>query len=194
MKRILLLLAICFSAGLVQAQGITLGIDGGYGIPQGDFGDAYSGGGGAELRARVYPMDKLHIGVNAGYFVYPAATTVSGALLSADGNYSVIPITAGVEYYFFDKIVKPYAGLDVGLYLNSFKSTVEVLGTKSTATTSESYFGLAPNAGVMFGLSPITNLNVGIKYPTIFGKNAQDETETQSFLMFQVGLHFKIGL
>ena len=194
MKRIFLLLAICFSAGLVQAQGITLGVDGGYGIPQGDFGDAYSGGGGAELRARVYPMDKLHIGVNAGYYAYPSASTVSGSVLSVDATYSVIPITAGVEYFFFDKIVKPYAGLDLGLYLNSVKSTVEELNTKTTSTASESYFGLAPNAGVMFGLSPITNLNVGIKYPTIFGKNAQDETETQSFLVFQLGLHFKIGL
>jgi hypothetical protein len=194
MKRILLLLAICCSAGLVQAQGITLGIDGGYGIPQGDFGELYSGGGGAELRARVYPMDKLHIGVNAGFYVYPDATTANGAPISIDRTYSVIPITAGVEYFFFDKIVKPYVGMDLGLYLNSVKSTVEVLNNKTTSTVSESYFGLAPNAGVMFGLSPITNLNVGIKYPTIFGKNAQDETETQSFLMFQVGLHFKIGL
>ncbi|MBX3101520.1 MAG: outer membrane beta-barrel protein [Bacteroidetes bacterium] len=193
MKKILVGLFLLLGS-TAFAQGISVGVDGGYGVPQGDFGDAYSGGGGAELRARFYPMDKLHLGLNTGFYVYPSASTVNGQALSVEGTTSIIPITAGIEYYFFDKIVKPYIGLDFGLYMSSVKSTVEVLNTKTTTTKSDNNFGIAPNAGVMFGLSPVTNLNIGVKYPTIFSEDSNGDSQTNSILLFQVGFHFKFGL
>lgn len=190
MKKRFLLICLLALPFAMQAQGILFGLDAGYGVPLGDFSDASKGGVGGELRARFYPKDNFMVGINAGYYYY--AMKDAAGLDNLKGGTSFIPVTAGFEYFFFTTVVKPYVGVDAGLYNSSFKQTynqvINATKTEVEVSGSESNFGVAPNVGVMIGAGG-TNLNACIKYVNVFGDGS-----TSSMLLYQLGIAFKIGL
>lgn len=191
MKKRFLLICLLALPFAMQAQGILFGFDAGYGVPVGDFSESSKGGLGGELRARFYPKDNFMVGINAGAYYY--ALKDNNGLDNLKGGTTLIPITAGFEYFFFTTIVKPYIGVDVGLYNSSFKQTFKVLGQEMEVSDSNSNFGVAPNIGVMIGAGG-TNLNACIKYVNVFGEDAAGDTQTSSMLLYQLGIAFKIGL
>ena len=73
---------------------------------------------------------------------------------------NIMPITVGAHYTFLTDKVRPYAGLNLGIY--RFKA--EVFGNSQ----SESYFGFHPKAGVSLEITENIFIDVTAKYHIAF--------------------------
>ncbi len=107
MKKLFLVLAIAAIATSAIAQEDTrdkpflfsIGLEGA--LPVGDFGDAYSFGIGGTVQGEYKAAEDLGITLNAGYITYSGKDiTVSGVGIFKVPSFGLIPVLAGVKYYF----------------------------------------------------------------------------------------------
>lgn len=172
--KILFLVLMGFVALNTQAQfkvGLTVGPQ----IPMGDFGDAYNIGFGGNVVGKYMLNDNMAIGLNIGYNSF--GSDVDGV------SSSMMPITALYEYHFGENEFKPYIGADLGLYNYSWKMEIDMpFVGKTKIDDSKMYFGFAPTAGVLYGLSDKFGLCGNVKYHII-----TTEGSSSSFLGINVG-------
>lgn len=124
---------------------------------------------GVNLMVRHALSDKLNVGANVGYFA--KSQTIFGTKITSFS----MPITATTEYIVVDGDLQVYGSFDLGLYRFGVRS--------SNNTSSSSEFGVAPGAGVRYGINDNLSLDVAVRYNVIFFEN-----NTSGVLGTNVGL------
>jgi len=166
--------------GLSQNERVKLGVNGGVQVPMGDFGriaKIYFGG---NISAEYLVFPKIGIGLNAGYYAYELEMVGKGYKELP----SLIPVTLAGKFYPLTKSIRPYIGVEAGLYIVGIKVTFD----GKSDSISDSFFGVAPVAGFQFGLSNAVSLDVNAKYSRVFTKE-----EPTDFLGCNVGIVFSFG-
>jgi opacity protein-like surface antigen len=124
---------------------------------------------GVNFMLRHAISDKLNVGANVGYFA--KSQTIFGTKITGFS----MPITATAEYVVVDGDLQVYGSFDLGLYRFGIRS--------SNNTNSSSEFGVAPGAGVRYGINDNLSLDVAVRYNIIFFEN-----NSSSVLGTNVGL------
>ncbi|MCK8490423.1 porin family protein [Spirosoma sp. RP8] len=154
------------------------------------FSDGYWGGG-ATLRYFVKP--NLAVGLNGRYFSQSNSANFAfdpGAGLSgsAKASFNFLIVTGQAEYFFSTSALRPYVGLEAGLYRAA--GTVEISNGYQTfkESASSADFGVAPKVGLQYALSPSLGLNADAGYHLIFG-----DGEIGKWLLLGAGVYFTFG-
>ena len=176
MKKVLILVFVLFGLGALNSQAqINVGATVGAQLPMGNFGDAYNTGFGFNLSGKYMLNDNMAVGLNLGYNAF--GSEIEGF------KSSMMPITALFEYQFGDGPFKPYVGADLGLYIFGYKIEMTIMGQTIKESGSDMYFGFAPVAGVLYGLSDNLSLNGNLKYNFVMS-----EGDASTFLGINVGV------
>lgn len=119
--------------------------------------------------------------------LFNSSTTTSGKPVgNVKNTYGIMPLTIGGDYSFFQDIIRPYIGLNFGLYM----LTSNVGGYKATPLTK---FGLYPKAGFNFEVSKQIFIDLGLKYHFIFmGSNQSNKKSVTEIVGANLGLVFNI--
>jgi hypothetical protein len=152
------------------------------GLPMGNFGDIAGAGFGGSLRYEANISDKLNWSASAGYLSFSGKTyTYPGTNVTIPfGNFSIIPITGGVKYYFSEVNNGFYGAADLGF---NFISTYDVTynsgngGGYNLSSASTTKFGLSPGVGYRTGnwdlaarFNLISDANyLGVRVAYVFG-------------------------
>jgi opacity protein-like surface antigen len=163
-----------------QAQ-INVGATVGVQIPTGSMADGMKTGFGFDLLGKYMLNDNLAVGLDVGWARF-GAEDLEYEDVEASGSF--IPITALAEYHFGTGKVKPFAGIDLGLYI--FKAKVSSQGY--SVSTSDSYFGFAPLAGIEYDIKDNLAFTANLKYNYIL-----IEEDDGSYLGINVGMIFKLN-
>jgi len=140
---------------------------------------------GSGLSGEYLVTPNFGIGLGTGFYTYQVKSDELGITTTVAP--SLIPITLIGRFYLPSNSIKPYGGLDVGLYISRLKVK---LGGQSDSV-SDSFFGLAPVLGLQFRLSDVLALDINAKYNCIFGKDINtDKTKTLGFVGINLGLAF----
>lgn len=101
-------------------------------------------------QSRFFPLERLATGFNASFQYYFSR--------GLSPNFIIIPIRGTVEYWFTDEgaVVRPFAGIDLGMYIGTYNNTVALK------------FGLAPGGGVSFELSDYISIQAQARYNLVF--------------------------
>jgi len=170
MKTVKLLVIACVATCIAMsanAQNGRLSIGAELGLPMGDFGDLANMGFGGTLRYE-YPMgDNVGLTVTAGYLTFSGKEfeILPGTSLKYSTN--MIPVQAGVKYYFTDQQEGLYGMAEIGIH----NSKADVEGAEST--TDLSY---APEVGYH-----LENFDLGLRYQFI-----ATEGSTTSYLGLRI--------
>jgi len=152
-------------------------------IPTGDFGDAYTLGYGLSAAAELPLGDNLGVTLTAGYLLLSPDSEIKDFIKSS----SMIPIQAGLKYYFSEQQSGIYAHVQVGVH--SFSLTTEDFDfggiTVKGETTSESNLSFAPGAGFMIN----EKLDLALRY-NIITAGSDEGAESSSYLGFRVAYGF----
>ena len=192
MKKLPLAIIIVFLAlNIGKSQESFFSLNYTFGIPLGktnDFNDNTSFRGiSFEDRHFVTPM--LTIGANFGWQVYNKKLLNyteefdNGMLYGNQYRYiNVYPILATTHYHLWpEKYLRPYFGSGIGVYnINQ----ITEMGLYSSTIRSWN-FGLAPEVGVLYDLSPEINLLAGITYNHAFKSG---DSNGYSALNFKIGV------
>ncbi len=141
-----------FVCGMANAQ-VKLGANFGVQIPVGDSGDGYNAGFGGNIGGEYLITE--HIGANLNLGFYSFGIKGSGMFGVDDESATAIPITLGGSYYFLTDGLKPYAGLDLGVWM---------LGSTMEGAETNAYFGFAPVVGVQYAFNDNWALNGNLKF------------------------------
>jgi hypothetical protein len=204
MKHILLtvlLLVVMTGIASAQVSNTLFGITWNVGIPMGntkDFIDkvSYSG---VSFEGRSWLNKDFAVGGMFGWSIFDLVSrepiqidqpnyggTISG---TQERWINTLPIMVSGFYHFGRGDIVPYVGANVGTYY-----IVETFGIGTVAWESRNWhFGVAPEAGIMIGLSRTTYLMLTARYNYAFdsGENiAGGEDNAQSWVNLNVGLGF----
>ena len=140
-----ILLAVILIAGFssVSNAQISIGAKAGIAMPMGDFGDGYNMGFGGVATGEYSLNDNMSLGLNIGFYTFGGKDLPSGVTAS----FNVIPIIADFKYYFQTEGFIPYAGLGLGLHMQTSKYSASIIDV----STSESNFAIIPKAGFWMG-------------------------------------------
>lgn len=142
-KSVLMLTAalVIFSVASSFAQGrFSIGAE--LALPSGDFGDAVGTGFGASVRYEAPINENLSWMGTVGFITF-GKEEIGGV----DYTASIIPINAGIKYYFTESFNGFYAGAELGLNIVKSKAEGEFFGQKINDSNSETEFGFAPQVG-----------------------------------------------
>jgi len=204
MKHILLtvlLLAVMTGVATAQVSNSLFGISWNVGLPMGntkDFIDrtSYSG---VSFEGRSWLNREFAVGGMFGWGVFDVVSyepiqidkpeyggTISG---TQERWMNTLPIMVSGYYHFGRGDIVPYIGANAGTYY-----IVETFGIGTVAFESRNWhFGVAPEAGIMIGISRTTYLLASVRYNYAFdsGENvAGGEDNAQSWLNLNIGLGF----
>jgi len=165
------LIAITFVAILISsqysvAQNGRFSIGGELALPSGTYGDAAGTGFGGSLRYE-YPMgSNLGLMLTAGYLMYGTKTAESGVAgfsYKYEYSQSMIPILAGLKYYFTEQQEGFYGMVQLGMSLMTSKTTTSfTIGSTTTSsedTGNNSAFTYGPGIGYH-----LANFDFGLAY------------------------------
>ncbi len=152
----------------VQSQ-ISIGADFSGLRPMQDDAEFMFGG---VVYGRYGITDNIQLGINIGFY-----QKSYGSIFGQTIKGSVMPITLSGEYLFMTDNVRPYAGVDLGLY-----NFMAKFGSESN---SEIKFGLAPVAGLQFGINDNIYLNANTKYHLIL------DPDIDNFWSFNIGVGYR---
>lgn len=141
---------LTFSAKAQDREGFRLSVGPEFGLPVGDFGDAYDWSVGGSIQAE-YPILKndLYVTLNAGFnnFFAKDFNGISGEDLQ------LLPVKAGLKYFpVGDFYVQGEAGV-------SFLTNKDDIGATKSAT-----FAYAPQVGYQFNLGGKSYLDAGVRF------------------------------
>jgi len=150
----------------IHAQ-LNVGATVGAQIPVGSSMEGFKTGLGVNVTGRYLIKENMAIGVNIGYL---GLGTPDFGYDEVSVSSSFIPITGLFEYYIGSEKVKPYFGIDAGVYL--FRVKASAMGV--SASTTETYVGFAPVGGIMIDLSEKISFVANAKYHFVLseGDNA----------------------
>ena len=133
---------------------------------------------GGELYFKYDVTETIRAGVNLGYY------QTSDDFGTIKTTSSLMPISVLGEYLFLEDKFRPYVGLHVGLLRAGFKA--------GNSSTSDSYFSLAPVAGIEYGITDALGINANFKYGFAFYENGlTGETENYSTVSPNVGVFYR---
>ena len=95
-----------------------------------------------------------------------------------------LPITAKLDYFLLPGGIRPYVGVEGGLYLSRAKVTYN--GTSQT--DSESHAGVAPKAGLLVGFGQGLALHLAGGYHLTFV-----DSEIGKTLLLEAGVALQMG-
>ncbi len=183
MKKVILAFAAIVALSFSQANAqIQIGAFGTYNKLLGDAGTDAPAGFGGGLEGKYFINPSLALGASFGFIRH--SETEAGITLST----TIMPILLTGNYFFTENGFRPYAGLGLGLYMLTFKSSGSVLGIPLEFETSESKTGFAPNAGFQYMFNDNLGLDVNLKYHYIM-----TEGEATTAFGANVGLVYNIG-
>jgi|MudIll2142460700_1097286.scaffolds.fasta_scaffold14494_4 opacity protein-like surface antigen len=193
MKKIYSVLIVLFLfTGLINAQGkIALGFNGGAAIPTGDFGDDFDMGWGGNA------LFIYHISPNADFTGSVGYITWSGKD-SIDATYSSIPVLIGVRYLFGKEKIFGYGSAELGAHFTTLDLPEIDLGEGEVFGGSESntYFGWALGAGLLYKINEKLDLDFSAKYNMILvGEEDSWNAESTSidYISLMLGLEFGLN-
>jgi len=135
------------------------------------FKDAYSIGYGGTARAEYAFTNDLSGMLTAGYIVFSGKDLGNGITLE---NGSMIPVTAGIKYYFMPGTLRFYGAFDIGI--TSFTTStapITILGYSLgsvSATTTE--FTWQPQLGLLGYFSNNAAFDLSVRWIGISDANA----------------------
>lgn len=149
---------------------------------------------------KYFTDDEDHLAVGAGLGYY--AKSYDGTFIGVDYDLTsyVLPVYGLVEYHFGEPatMVRPYVGADVGVYTFGVSGT---LGEADFEPDAESFFGVAPKAGVKLNVGEQVGIFGEVDYNAVFGKedpsgdasptNADFENVSTEFFSVNVGAGFR---
>jgi len=102
-------------------------------------------------QSRFFPIERLATGFNASFQYYFGRND--------NPDFMIIPIRGTVEYFFTDEgaIYRPFAGVDLGLYITTHSNAVQA------------QFGVAPGGGISFELSDYISIQLQARYNFLVG-------------------------
>ncbi|WP_229688764.1 outer membrane beta-barrel protein [Puia dinghuensis] len=130
---------------------ISVGPDAG--IPLGDFSNEYNWNFGGSAQVDIPIIKSLYVTVNAGYQNF-FVKNGSFADNVADKNLQLIPVKAGLKYFFLGDLL--YVQGEAGASFLANKSDV---GASNAAA-----FVYAPQVGVLLKLAPKNYIDVGFRF------------------------------
>jgi hypothetical protein len=120
-------------------------------LPLGDFSNAYNWSIGGSVQADIPVISHLYVTVNAGY---QDVLAKSGNEFSNVQNLQLIPLKAGLKYFFLGDLV----------YVQG-QAGATILANKSDAFADKSAgFTYSPQVGVLLKLAPKNYLDAGFYY------------------------------
>ena len=175
MKKLITTLALTVSLvmGVKAQQGeILAGVNAGYLLPLGTFGDAVNGGVGYGLSGKYFLTDNITAGINANYFALSLKAASSFFITSTQFH-------ASGDYFLMNDEFRPYAGIDFGLTQYKFES----FGGELT----ESYLSYGLGAGAMYFFNDNFAGNAMLRYNSILSE------EASNYISIGLGVTYKIG-
>ena len=128
-------------------------------IPMGTpFSDGFNMGFGGSVAYQAPINDNLSWTGYIGYQTYGAKNLPTGY----SATFSMIPVQAGVKYYFTESGNGFYGELDLGMFFAS----ADVSGGGFSGSTSESKFGFTPALGYR-----VSSFDLGLRYNLISDAN-----------------------
>lgn len=174
-------LFLCSSLA-VNAQ-VKVGINGGVQLPMGDFKDLSKTGFGGGLKGEYMLNPNMGVGLNLGYYAFDGKDL---------GLYKIkttmIPVTANYTYYFGEGSFKPYAGIDLGVYILKGKYEASSSIADATANAMSDMVDMFSNIGAGF--------STGLKDATITTTtdvSSADESTTSTKIGFAPQVGFQYG-
>lgn len=180
MMKLTLSLAAMALAGSMAAQSPQISLAADLGLPIGDFGDFASFIVGPSVGFELPVGDKLGVTAQIGYqFVS----------LKNDNpfikSYSMIPVQAGLKYYFTEQQLGFYAHGQVGIHASTIKTEDFTILGVTVAGTSDSNTNLSYALGVGYQLE---KLDLGLRYNAITPDgDAPDGAKSSSYIGLRIG-------
>jgi len=174
MKKIITAVALTASLmfGAKAQQGEALGgVNIGYMLPTGTFGDLVDGGLGYGISGKYFLTDNITAGVNANYFALSLKSASSYSISSTQFHLSG-------DYFFLTDEVRPYAGIDFGL--TQFKAESFASEAKSN------YLSFGVGGGLMYFINDDFAINGMVRY------NSIRADEAANYLSIGLGVTYKI--
>ena len=170
------------------------------GFPLGDFNkDVYTGYG-VNADGEYFLKPDLSVGLNTGFYSYKHDEIHIGK-----GHYTVIPIQLRGAYYFLDGGFRPFAGLNLGVFMtrSKYDSIIEphtyidwttglfihAPGGVKPYEKKETVFGLAPFVGVAYRATEKLWLQVQGRYNLMMNKDFNRQV-----MGVQLGFTYTFGL
>jgi hypothetical protein len=176
MKKVLVVLIALFClVGITNAQSkFGVSVQGGVGLPMGDFGDLCKTGFGGFATGTYTINPNLDVIATVGYMTFSWKNV-------DDASSSYIPILGGVRYYFGKDKFRPYVTGMAGIF--SGKTKFKVFGIEVEGTSSD--FGFGAGGGFLYELGKKLNLDVTATYNSISADGS-----TSNWLTVGAGVHF----
>lgn len=179
------------SAGFAQ---FSLGLQGGLAKSNTEESKTVAGGG---VNLRVFTSPQFAFGVGGKIYADGNDYVIAGQKLSTSGT--LMPLTGTLDYYFLNGLIRPYAGLDAGVYFSKYDAKYN--GSTILESSRRSNVGGAPRAGIVFAFG---NLGIQVEgiYHFIFGNKSKSATTgvdkidfetTSNFGGVNVGIIFGLG-
>ncbi len=177
MKKIkLVVLLVIFTGSFISAQSkFGIGVGGTFVSPTGDFADVYENGFGGTVALTYDLTNNLQLSLSSGYSQLSFNNDRVNEILSAfglnvnvdvDAKLKLIPVMAGVKYFFTESDFKPYASADLGLHIISISaSSIKIAGEPYDVVAEESKTSAAwgIGAGFLYKISPTISIDVNAK-------------------------------
>ena len=164
---------ICVSS-VSKAQDGRFSIGAEIGLPMGDFGDAAGLGIGGSIRYEAPMGDHIGLTGTAGYISFSGKEILGFKLESS----YLIPLQAGLKYYFDEQQSGFYAQAELGFHMyKSSEATVDLTtGTITFEDKAKAAFSYAPEIGYH-----LESLDFGVRYQLV-----STEGSTTSYLGFRI--------
>lgn len=97
--------------------------------------------------------------------------------------------TGQAEYFFTESALRPYVGVEAGLYSATAKFEIKVPSqdpVSESATVNS--FGVAPKVGLQYAITPAIGVNLDAGYHVVF-----NDGETGKLLVLGAGVFFTFG-
>jgi len=156
---VLFLISLIFS-GKASAQS-TLALTGTYGTTnQNDDSKGIYGGG---FQYRYFLKSNIAVGLSGQYLIEKIDRALS--LKTIRGQATYIPVNLMAEYYFREKGIRPYVGLEAGVNFQKVEG-YNIIVDKSAVKP-----GIAPKVGVLLPMGRRLQFAVEASYNVVFGSD-----------------------
>jgi hypothetical protein len=227
MKKKLLIIFILFTSHTLFAQ-IRLGTSFNYGVPLGDFGTINKNGYGVSITSKFQINQRFSLTQNISFLAFgragddlgkfaeaiglsPSTATQIDLLnqLTPESDRIKVPevnfylINMGFEYYILTKKIRPYVGIDLGIYVRDTQPITMNLGLLATLygqpnlsslgkvelNGNATNFGIAPSVGCVYDFDKKLSVDLNIKANGI----AVPEKKSYATVMtFNLGIFYRI--